>query len=185
MIETERLHLRLPGPEEAAEVARYYHDNDEHLRPWSPPGSPVQLTAEFWTEQLTRWHEDADAGRAHRFFLSKRSEPEVVIGSLSLTNVIRGALQQCFLGYSLAASEQGHGYVSEAVERAVRFAFDELHLHRVQAGYMPENTRSAAVLRRCGFRVEGYAYDYLYIAGRWADHIITARTNPARPAPQI
>lgn len=183
MIETDRLRLRLPDAGEAEEVARYYRDNDDHLRPWSPPGAPVQLTAEFWTDQLVRWREEADTGRAYRFFLFKRSQPDVVIGSLSLTNLIRGALQQCFLGYSLAEREQGNGYVTEAVEGAVKFAFDELRLHRVQAGYMPENTRSAAVLRRCGFRVEGYAYDYLYIAGRWADHILTARINPARREP--
>lgn len=183
MIQTERLVLRPARPDEAAEVARYYRDNDEHLRPWSPPGAPVQLTTEYWAEQLQRWEEDLAAGRAYRFYLFKRAAPRSVIGSLGLTNIVRGPLQQCFLGYTLDASEQGHGYVTEAVEAAVRFAFDELRLHRVSANYMPENARSGRVLRRCGFRVEGYAYDYLYIAGRWADHILTARTNPDRPQP--
>ena len=183
MIESERLHLRLPGPGEAAEVARYYRENDEHLRPWSPPGSPVLLTAEFWADQLQRWQAERDARTAYRFFLFKRSQPETVIGSLGLTTIVRGALQQCFLGYTLAASEQGHGYATEAVEAAVLFAFRELRLHRVSANYMPENTRSARVLRRCGFRVEGYAYDYLFIAGRWADHVLTARLNPDLETP--
>ncbi len=183
MIETERLLLRLPGADEAAEVARYYRDNDEHLRPWSPPGHPVQLTTDFWTEQLPRWQAERQAGTACRFFLFKRSEPKRAIGSLGLTSILRGALQQCFLGYTLAAREQGHGYATEAVEAAVGFAFRDLRLHRVSANYMPENTRSARVLRRCGFRVEGYAYDYIYIAGRWADHVLTARINPEMPAP--
>jgi [ribosomal protein S5]-alanine N-acetyltransferase len=183
VIETERLVLRLPGADEAAEVARYYRENDEHLRPWSPPGAPFQLTPEYWAEQLPRWHADQEAGTAYRFFLFKRTEPATAIGTLSLTNLIRGAFQQCFLGYTLAEREQGHGYAVEAVEGAVRFAFHELRLHRVSANYMPENTRSGRVLRRCGFRVEGYAYDYLFIAGRWADHILTSRTNPDRPHP--
>ena len=183
MIESERLQLRLPGPDEAAEVARYYRDNDEHLRPWSPPGSPIQLTAEFWAEQLQRWQAETDAKLAYRLFLFKRSDPSVVIGSLSLTNIIRGALQQCFLGYTLAATEQGKGYATEAVDAAVAFAFQDLRLHRVAANYMPENTRSGRVLRRCGFRVEGYAYDLLYIAGRWADHILTAKINPDLKTP--
>ena len=183
MIQTERLVLRLPDPAAAAEVARYYRDNDEHLSPWSPPTAPVQLTAEYWAETLQRYESERRAGTAYRFFIFKTAAPETVIGSLSLTNVIRGALQQCFLGYTLAAAEQGQGYATEAVEGAVRFGFDQLHLHRIAAGYMPQNTRSAAVLRRCGFRVEGYAYDYLYIAGGWVDHILTARTNQERPEP--
>jgi len=48
----------------------------------------------------------------------------------------------------------------------------------VMAGYVPRNRRSAAVLRRAGFTVEGYARDYLLINGHWEDHILTAITNP-------
>jgi ribosomal-protein-alanine N-acetyltransferase len=183
MIETPRLVLRVPDPGEAAEVARYYRDNEEHLSPWSPPGAAFQLTAGFWQEQLQRWRTEEQAGSAYRFSIFRREEPGTVIGSLGLTNLLRGPLQQCFLGYTLAAAEQGHGYATEAVEAAVQFAFGKLRLHRVAANYMPQNTRSAAVLRRCGFRVEGYAYDYLYIAGRWADHVLTARINPELDRP--
>lgn len=177
-LETERLRLRLPDRSEAAEVSRYYRENEEHLRPWSPIWSTELDTPEFWGGQLDRYAADLAAGTGYRFFLFKKEEPSTVIGTLGLTNLVRGALQQCFLGYTLAATEQGHGYMGEAIEAAVRFAFDELHLHRVSANYMPENRRSAAVLRRCGFRVEGYAYDYLNLAGRWQDHILTSRVNP-------
>jgi ribosomal-protein-alanine N-acetyltransferase len=44
---------------------------------------------------------------------------------------------------------------------------------------MPSNERSAAVLKRCGFKVEGHATAYLLINGRWEDHVLTAITNPA------
>ena len=37
---------------------------------------------------------------------------------------------------------------------------------------MPANTPSQALLRRCGFRREGYALDYLKINGKWRDHIL-------------
>jgi ribosomal-protein-alanine N-acetyltransferase len=53
-----------------------------------------------------------------------------------------------------------------------------VNLHRIQAAYRPENGRSAAVLERLGFRHEGLARDYLFIAGAWRDHCITALTNP-------
>ncbi|MBE9234176.1 30S ribosomal protein S5 alanine N-acetyltransferase, partial [Cuspidothrix issatschenkoi LEGE 03284] len=46
------------------------------------------------------------------------------------------------------------------------------------ANYMPHNRRSAKVLKRLGFVVEGYATDYLMINGQWEDHILTSLTNP-------
>jgi ribosomal-protein-alanine N-acetyltransferase len=66
----------------------------------------------------------------------------------------------------------------EAVGAAVGYAFAVLRLHRVMANYMPHNVRSAAVLRRAGFTVEGYARDYLLINGRWEDHVLTGIVNP-------
>jgi ribosomal-protein-alanine N-acetyltransferase len=68
--------------------------------------------------------------------------------------------------------------MTEAVRGAVAFAFETWKLHRVAASYMPRNTRSAAVLERCGFKVEGNAPAYLLIDGRWEDHVLTAIINP-------
>jgi ribosomal-protein-alanine N-acetyltransferase len=53
-----------------------------------------------------------------------------------------------------------------------------LRLHRVQANHLPENQRSARLLQRLGFRVEGLAREYLYINGAWRDHVLTALTYP-------
>ena len=100
-----------------------------------------------------------------------------MVGNLSLTQIVRGALHACTLGYALSADAQGHGYMLEAVRGAVAYAFGTLGLHRVMADYMPRNRRSATVLRQAGFVVEGYAREYLRINGRWEDHVLTAITN--------
>ena len=62
----------------------------------------------------------------------------------------------------------------EALERSIRYVFEELTLHRIMSNYMPVNTRSAKVLERLGFEKEGYAKNYLLINDRWEDHILTA-----------
>jgi hypothetical protein len=49
------------------------------------------------------------------------------------------------------------------------------------ANYVPENERSARVLEKLGFEKEGYAKSYPRIAGKWLDHILTAKLNPKRP----
>jgi ribosomal-protein-alanine N-acetyltransferase len=56
-----------------------------------------------------------------------------------------------------------------------------LRLHRVMANYVPENERSARVLEKLGFEKEGYARSCLKIAGKWRDHILTAKLNPKHP----
>jgi ribosomal-protein-alanine N-acetyltransferase len=177
-IQTERLVLRLPTLDDAGEIAAYYRQNRDHLQPWSPRWPPEVLTQEFWREQVPLRRADHADGTAVALFLFEKRAPTRVIGNLSLTQIMRGAAQRCTIGYGLAAQAQGYGFMVEAVRGAVRYAFHDLRLHRVTASYLPRNRRSARVLQRAGFQVEGYARDYLRIAGRWEDHIIVAITNP-------
>ncbi len=177
LFETERLCVRLPNAPDAAGVAAFYSANREHLQPWSPTFHPGLFSAEFWAAEFDRRLTDFQTGREVRGFIYLRDDPALVIGNLSLSQVVRGVFHACTLGYALAAAAQGHGYMLEAVRGAVTYAFGTLGLHRVMANYMPRNRRSAAVLRQAGFVVEGYARDYLLINGRWEDHVLTAITN--------
>ncbi|MEA2635338.1 MAG: [ribosomal protein S5]-alanine N-acetyltransferase, partial [Chloroflexota bacterium] len=122
------------------------------------------------------------ARESFRAFIFAKLAPRRIAGNLNLTQVHRGAFQSCVLGYNLAHEEEGKGYMTEAVNGALAFAFDTWNLHRVAAGYMPRNARSAAVLRRCGFQIEGQASAYLMINGRWEDHVLTAIINKDLPA---
>lgn len=178
MIRTGRLWLRLPEHEDVPGVVRFYTENREHLEPWSPLAPPGFLTPEYWHEQVELRRAEVREGTGARLFLFPGDRPRTVVGNLSLTQVARGALRSCTLGYSLAAGEQGRGYMAEAVRAAVEWAFAEWGMHRVCANYMPRNHRSGRVLRACGFRVEGYSASYLLIQGRWEDHVNTAVVNP-------
>ncbi len=60
--------------------------------------------------------------------------------------------------------------MAEAVALTLKFAFDKLRLHRLEANVQPKNLQSIKVLRRSGFTREGYSRRYLKIAGRWRDH---------------
>ncbi|MDQ6774455.1 MAG: GNAT family N-acetyltransferase [Candidatus Dormibacteraeota bacterium] len=178
-IETEHLLLRVPEKDDASAIVRYYLDNRAHLEPWSPTWPPDFFSDDFWREQIRLYRADLQAGMAVRFFVWERRRGSDIVGNLALTQIFRGPLQACSLGYGLAEAVQGRGYMQEAVRAAVDFAFSELGLHRVTASYVPHNVRSAAVLRRAGFTVEGYARDYLLIDGRWQDHLVTSVVNPA------
>ncbi len=178
MIETERLTVRLPQAADVPAIISYYGDNRDHLQPFSPTFAPDFLDERTWLEQVRIRTREHAAGESFRAFLFAREAPDRIVGNLNLTQVYRGALQSCVLGYNLAQYEQGKGYMTEAVKGAVAFAFEKWRLHRVTANYMPRNARSAAVLRRCGFHVEGLAPAYLLINGKWEDHVLTAIINP-------
>ena len=65
----------------------------------------------------------------------------------------------------------------EAFVAVLRFAFDELHLHRVQAAIVPRNAASRRVAEKLKLRDEGTAQRYLEINGVWEDHIRFAITS--------
>lgn len=91
----------------------------------------------------------------------------------------------CYMGYALGPGAQGKGYMVEAARAGIEFMFDRVGLHRIMANYMPDNRRSAAVLSRLGFTVEGSAKDYLFLNGAWQDHVLTSLTSPEPIAPVV
>lgn len=163
---------------DAPEILRYYTDNRGHLTPFEPARPPDFYTEGFWLEQVRRNHHEYQTDQSLRLFLFTHEAPGRIVGVVNFTAFTRGVSQSCNLGYSLASEEVGKGYLTEILPVALRFVFDEVRMHRIQANYMPHNERSGALLKRLGFVVEGYARDYLYLNGVWRDHLLTSLTNP-------
>jgi len=179
-LDTARLVLTLPDATAAEEVSAYFRDNRAHLDPFEPLRPPEWYTTGFWRRQLEENRSEYREGRSARFILRDRAAPAgAVQGCVNLTRMVGGAMQSCCLGYSLDRRREGQGLMHEALVAALRFAFDDLGLHRVEAAYLPENARSARLLGRLGFEIVGTARDYLLIQGRWRDHVVTSLLNPA------
>lgn len=181
---TDRLVLRMAAPDEAEAVADYFARNRAHFARWDPRREEAFFTAAFWRERLTADLERGLSEASLRFFVFERRDAARVIGQVSFNNIVRGALQCCHLGFGVDAAREGQGVMREALERAIAWAWDDLCLHRIEANHRPENTRSAALLRRLGFVPQGYARDYLYIDGAWRDHVLTALLNDRWAPPE-
>ncbi len=97
-------------------------------------------------------------------------------GELNLNAIQRGPFQNAYVGYWIDEKQAGNSYMSEAVILVCRFAFEELHLHRVQIAIIPRNTNSRRVMEKLEFREEGIALRYLEINGVWEDHVRYAIT---------
>lgn len=59
------------------------------------------------------------------------------------------------IGYVLDEPYWGHGYMTEAVRGALRFAFDKIGLELISVCHFPWNERSRRVIEKCGFHYEG------------------------------
>lgn len=184
-LSTERLRLWVAGPGDAAELLRHHVENREHLGRWAPPAPADVYTLAYWQARSATSRRDLVEGRAARFAIAWKSSPDRIVGTCSLTEIVRGPVQACQLGYGVDRHEQGKGVMTEALRAAIGFAFGTLKLHRITASYMPSNTRSGSLLERLGFVVEGCARDHLFIRGAWRDHLLAALINPAPIAPAL
>jgi ribosomal-protein-alanine N-acetyltransferase len=97
-------------------------------------------------------------------------------GEVNLNSIHRGAHQSAYVGYWIDQRQAGRGYMPEAVVLVMRFAFEQLRLHRLQISIIPRNTASRRVVDKLGLREEGVAQRYLEINGTWEDHVRYAIT---------
>ena len=176
--ETERLLLRVLGPDSAAAVREYGLRSAQFQKPFDPI-----RPADFWelpvvADRLVCQEYEAEQDRSLCLFISHQSEPDRVLGAINLRNIVRGAMQGATLGYGLAPDAIGNGYMTESAKRIVEIAFYDLELHRVEVNIMPRNSASLAVAQRAGFTREGLSPHYLQINGVWEDHIRFARIAP-------
>ncbi|MFC5261810.1 GNAT family N-acetyltransferase [Kribbella qitaiheensis] len=81
-------------------------------------------------------------------------------------------VEAAHLGYAIAADHWGHGYATDASRTLVRFAFENLDLHRVSAAIGPENLASVAVVKRLGFSYEGRIRHHVFTNGAWRDSLL-------------
>lgn len=174
---TERLLLRPVSGGDALQIQRYNLSNRDHLQPWQPirPAGFFELDAIIQRIAYTEY--ERLAGRGLHLLIIE-SDSGNMVGECVFSNIVLGAFHACHLGYSLAEQAQGKGLMTEALRRAIAYAFEDLELHRIMANYRPENERSARVLSALGFEREGFARAYLKINGEWADHVLTALINP-------
>ena len=99
-----------------------------------------------------------------------RLDSQQIVGAVNVSNAVMGAFRSAYLGYYVFAGHERQGLMKEGLHAAVRHAFGPLGLHRLEANIQPNNTASIALVRKLGFKLEGYSPRYLKIFGRWRDH---------------
>ncbi|PCD77857.1 GNAT family N-acetyltransferase [Pseudothioclava arenosa] len=172
-IETARMLLRLPMHSDYTDWARLREESQAFLTPWEPAWSADHLGRKSFTNRVY-WAQRAEsAGTAVPFFLIRQQDARV-LGAITLDNIRRGPAQAATLGYWVGARYARQGYMREALQAVVDYAFGVLDLSRLEAACLPENAASRGVLEKVGFKYEGVAQSYLQINGRWRNHVLYA-----------
>jgi [ribosomal protein S5]-alanine N-acetyltransferase len=147
------------------------------LTPWEPartPGMPdVVESRDAFAMRCSARERERQLGTGFGFGLFVAGR---FAGEINLSSVQRGPFQSAYVGYWIDEAHAGHSYTSEALVLVFRFAFEQLHLHRVQVSIIPRNHRSRRVVEKLKLREEGIALRYLEINGVWEDHVRYAIT---------
>ena len=177
VLEGRRVFLRPLGSADFRQWQEVRRRCNDWLTKWEPapsPGAPdVVDDPRAFTARCGARERERQLGTGYGFgiFVDGR-----FAGEINVSNVVRGATQSCTVGYWIDQAQAGHGYVPEALVLILRFAFEELQLHRVEVGIIPRNTASRRVVEKLAIREEGLAQRFLQINNRWEDHIRYAMT---------
>ncbi|MDD2869178.1 GNAT family N-acetyltransferase [Neomegalonema sp.] len=177
---TERAWIRPVCGADAERLRAYHLANRAHLAPWEPERPEGFHDPEAWRARAALQAENIRQGSGYHFLAGLHGSGEI-LALCAFSNVARGAFLACHLGYSIDGAHQGRGLMSEILSALIPHVFQDCGLHRIMAAHLPENERSARLLARLGFEREGHARAYLKIAGRWRDHVLTARIAPDPP----
>jgi ribosomal-protein-alanine N-acetyltransferase len=145
--------------------------NKLYLQPWEPLWSINELERSSFVKRVRMFERLSHNDQAYSFLIYK-SDNEDFIGEVNISNVQRGIIQSCTIGYWIAKDCEGKGMMSESLELVKEFIFNELKLHRIEAACLPHNIPSLKVLLKNGFIKEGTARKLLKINDKWQDHTV-------------
>jgi len=153
--------IRPPASSDRDEFLAAVHASRELHGEWMQPPD----TAGSFDRYLGRSRDER-----MRCFLVRLAGSGELAGVVNASEVVRGHFQSAYLGFYAFAPHAGRGVMTRGLTAVLERLFGEEGLHRVEANVQPGNQRSLALVKRLGFRREGFSPRYLEVAGRWCDH---------------
>lgn len=178
-LETERMALRLPQHSDFTAWTTLRDESRDFLTPWEPSWSADHLSRKAFTNRVY-WAQRASRNNSAIPLFMERLVDGALLGAITIDNIRRGPAQMATIGYWTGVRHARQGYMTEAIDAVVRYAFTTLDMSRIEAACLPDNAASRGVLERSGFKYEGVAQSYLQINGRWRTHVLYANLRHDR-----
>lgn len=164
----EHVNLKILTTDDAKDMLDYYKRNREHLRRYEPTREECFYSIEAQRQILVENYKQFLNGVGICFGIYKN---EKLIGKIQISSIVVGVFKSGIVGYSMDNEEQGNGYMKETLKLLIKYAFNEMGIHRIEASTLVDNLRSQSVLKSCNFIELGLNKNYLFINGKWRDHI--------------
>ena len=170
-LETERLLLRRVDSNDVKEIFAL-RSNPETMK-YIP--RPLVKTDEDALEHIAMIDTKIDNNEGINWAITLKDNPKLIgiIGHYR----IKPEHYRAEIGYMLLPEYQGKGIISEAVKEAVKYGFNVMNLHSIEAIIAPENYGSAKVLEKNGFVKEAHLRENEFYEGRFLDTVIYSILN--------
>ncbi len=149
-------------------VAYRQHPDVERFQSWS------DYTLEQGRSLIESMHglRPGVPGEWYQIALEARAD-EALVGDLAL-KVDASEPSEAEVGFTLAPTQQGKGYATEALHALLGYAFESLALHRIIAVTDALNEPAAALLQRAGMRREAHFVENVFFKGAWGSEFLFA-----------
>lgn len=167
MIQTERLTLRPPTPDDAADLAERRSDPETAVhQSWTVP-YPLAKAQELIAEVTS--HDVLAPGHWSQLIVVRRDDGRVV-GDVATHVSENGRTAE--VGYTMHRWARGQGYATEAAAALCDHLVRVVGVHRLEAATHPDNAASIAVLRRLGFVAEGVQRESYWVGDTVTDNAL-------------
>ncbi len=171
-----RVELRHPRWADFEDWSGLRRRNREFLSPWEPDWSDKHLTRNSFKARLAAYNRMAEQGSGYPYHIFAGAGLRLV-GACNITRVQQAPAQSAQLGYWVGEEHARQGFARGAIRAALKFCYEDLGLHRVEAAVQSGNLPSINLLAGMGFQHEGTARSYLKINGEWRDHEVFSRLS--------
>ncbi|MDD6057370.1 MAG: GNAT family protein [Clostridiales bacterium] len=175
---TDRLILKILTTDAFKEVLDFQIRNRDIFEKYEPLRPANFYTPSYQHSLLKYEHKLALKLSTVRFYVFRKEDLHLIIGTVCLHNIMREPYSCCEIGYKFDSSYWHMGYAKEALEKIISVAFFELNLHRIFARVVPWNTASLRLLSALHFMEEGLEHKCIQIQGEWTDHLRLALLTP-------
>ncbi len=157
----QRTYITAPTGRQAAEYREFLNRNMAYHKPWVHHSTDP----DYFDQYLRRIKRGVTQGC---FVLEVKSDR--LLGVININNILLGPIRSASLGYYGDRNYAGTGHMTEAMGLVLKYAVEDLGLHRLEANIQPGNIPSIRLVQKLGFTKEGFSPKYLQIAGKWRDH---------------
>ncbi len=180
ILTTDRLVLKALDSAFAHKIISYKKRNLDFFRTGSPGIEYEELSKDSQIEMLRKEIDLQNEKRALHFYIFGRHDLkyEEILGDVFVYNILHFPASNCSLGYRLDKEHTGNGLMSEALKFVIKYLFYDLNMHRIEINILPENQSSVKLARKLNFKEEGVVKDFLYINGKWRDHLRLSLIKP-------